>query len=129
MIVSCNYYIYNSVYYTMKVLKLMITTIMVNNATFIQGGAPKIAKLVQITPISLWFKGDISILTTVCTNQLITGGHGDHSIMIIIFVANIFIRWVPDSSASMRPSSPSCPAVPCVFFERATFVGFGESHG
>ena len=114
----------------MKVFKLMITTIMVKNATFIQGGAPKIAKLVQITPISLWFKGDISILTTGCKHQLITGGHGYHSIMmIIIFVANIFIRWVPDSSASMRPTSTSCPAVPCVFFERATFLGFGESHG
>ena len=27
---------------------------------WLQGGAPKIAKLVNITPISLWFIGDIS---------------------------------------------------------------------
>ena len=31
----------------------------------IQGGAPKIAKLAHITPISLWFKGDISIVNGV----------------------------------------------------------------
>ena len=28
----------------------------------IQGGAPEIAKLLHITPISLWFIGDISIV-------------------------------------------------------------------
>ena len=34
-----------------------------------------IAKLVQITPISLWFIIDISILFLWFINQLITGGH------------------------------------------------------
>ena len=39
----------------------------------LHGGAPKIAKLVNITPISLWFIGDISIVKWVY-NPFITGG-------------------------------------------------------
>ena len=34
-----------------------------------------LAKLVQITPISLWFMADITIVFMVFINQLITGGH------------------------------------------------------
>jgi len=34
-----------------------------------------LAKLVQITPISLWFMVDISILTMAVKKKTITGGH------------------------------------------------------
>ena len=34
-----------------------------------------LAKLVQITPISLWFMVDISILTMAIKKKNITGGH------------------------------------------------------
>jgi len=41
----------------------------------VQGGAPELAKLVQITPISLWFMADIAIVNGVYKPTNITGGH------------------------------------------------------
>ena len=38
-------------------------------------GPSSLAKLVQITPISLWFMADITIVFMGFINQLITGGH------------------------------------------------------
>ena len=40
----------------------------------VQGGAPELAKLVQITPISLWFMADIAIVNGVYKPTNITGG-------------------------------------------------------
>ena len=40
----------------------------------VQCEAPKIAKLVHITPMSLWFMVLITIVTGANLNQLVTGG-------------------------------------------------------
>ena len=55
--------------YTMAMLNNQMVTMII-----IQCEAPKIAKLVNITPISLWFMADITILNGVY-KPTYTGGH------------------------------------------------------
>ena len=46
-----------------------------------------LAKLVQITPISLWFMADITIVFMGFINQLITGGH--HPVQLLRYLSPV----------------------------------------
>ena len=63
-----------------------------------------LAKLVQITPISLWFMVDISILTMAVKKKTITGGHHLASTLVDAWFYDI--SWWDDHMIFFQPVFP-----------------------